>query len=251
MPNYVRFARADGSTGAGLLLGERIVAIREPFWEAAEETGEELRLPDVRLLPPAQPRSIVCVGLNYASHLQGRPAPNPPTLFFKPLSSVAGPGDAIVLPPGAGRVDPEGEIVIVIGRKLKNATRDEALAAIFGYTGGNDVSAREWQRADGQWWRAKGSDTFGVFGPSIVTGLAHDALELETRVNGERVQHAFSTELILDIPEIVRYVSAVMTLVPGDIIYSGTPGEPQALNPGDVVEVEVGGAGTLRNSVVA
>ena len=156
----------------------------------------------------------------------------------------------MLLPPGAGRVDPEGEIVIVIGKTLRRATREESLAGIFGYTCGNDVSAREWQRADGQWWRAKGSDTFGVFGPSIATGLAHDKIELETRVNGVRAQHAMSDELIRDIPEIVRYVSAVITLVPGDIIYTGTPGEPQRLSPGDVMEIEITGAGVLRNTVV-
>lgn len=249
MANYVRFRRGDGTTGAGLLEGERIAVIREPFWERAERTGETLPLADVCLLPPCEPRSIVCVGLNYSSHLQGRPIPDPPTLFFKPLSSIAGPGDEIVLPAGAGRVDPEGEIVIVVGREVNGATREEALAAIFGYTCGNDVSAREWQRADGQWWRAKGSDTFGVFGPSIVTGLAHEAIEVRTRVNGAEVQHGRSDELIRDIPEIVRLVSAVMTLRPGDIIYTGTPGEPQALNPGDEVEVEVTGAGVLRNRV--
>lgn len=249
MANYVRFRRNDGTSGAGLLEGERIAVIREPFWERTERTGETVARADVKLLPPCEPRSIVCVGLNYSSHLQGRPVPDPPTLFFKPLSAIAGPGDEIVLPEGAGRVDPEGEIVIVIGREVKGATREEALAAVFGYTCGNDVSAREWQRADGQWWRAKGSDTFGVFGPSIVTGLAHDAIELRTRVNGAEVQHGRSGELIRDIPEIVRLVSAVMTLVPGDIIYTGTPGEPQALRRGDEVEVEVTGAGVLRNRV--
>jgi 2-keto-4-pentenoate hydratase/2-oxohepta-3-ene-1,7-dioic acid hydratase in catechol pathway len=249
MPNYVRFQRADGLTGAGLLDGDRIALIREPFWEETERTGEKLALGDVRLLPPCQPRSIVCVGLNYASHLHGRPVPDPPTLFFKPLSSIAGPEDDIVLIPEAGRIDPEGEIVIVIGREVRNVSREEAEAAIFGYTAGNDVSARAWQQADGQWWRAKGSDTFGVFGPTIVTGLRHDELEVWTRVNGQETQHGASTDLIRDIPEIVRLVSAVMTLVPGDIIYTGTPGDPQPLNPGDVVEIEVTGAGILRNPV--
>ena len=249
MANYIRFRRPDGTIGAGLLDGERVRIIREPFWERTEETGELLHLADVRLLPPCEPRSIICVGLNYASHLDGRPVPDPPTLFFKPLSSIAGPEDDIVLPAGAGRVDPEGEIVVVIGRELKAATREEALAGIFGYTCGNDVSARAWQQADGQWWRAKGSDTFGIFGPSIATGIAHNAIELRTRVNSKEVQHATSAELIRDIPEIVRLVSAVMTLVPGDIIYTGTPGEPQPLTPGDVVEVEVTGAGVLRNRV--
>ena len=140
-------------------------------------------------------------------------------------------------------------MVIVIGKKVSRASREEALDAVFGYTCGNDISAREWQRADGQWWRAKGSDTFGIFGPDIVTGLEWDKIELRTRVNGVEAQHAKSDELIRDIPEIVRLVSAVMTLLPGDIIYTGTPGEPQALKSGDVVEVEISGSQVLRNRV--
>ena len=251
MANYVRFARPDDTTGAGLLEGDRIAVIAEPFWEATERTGEELALTDVRLLAPTTPRSIVCVGLNYSSHLGGRPAPDPPTLFHKPLSSIAGPEDEIRLPAASAKVDPEGEIVIVIGRELFAPSREEALAGIFGYTAGNDVSARDWQNSDGQWWRAKGSDTFGVFGPTIATGLDFATIEVRTRVNGEEMQHGRSDELILDIPEIVRYVAAVMTLLPGDIIYTGTPGSPQAIHPGDVVEVEVTGAGILRNPVVA
>jgi 2-keto-4-pentenoate hydratase/2-oxohepta-3-ene-1,7-dioic acid hydratase in catechol pathway len=249
--NYVRFRKSDGKTGAGVLDRDRIRVIAEPFWESTNATGETLALASVKLLAPCQPRSIVCVGLNYSSHLGGRPAPDPPTLFHKPLSSIAGPDDDIVLPPNAGRVDPEGEIVIVIGREAKGVKREDAESFIFGYTCGNDVSAREWQRADGQWWRAKGADTFGVFGPAIVTGLKHDEIELRTRVNGAEVQHGRSDELILDIPATVAWVSAAMTLLPGDIIYTGTPGSPQALKPGDVVEVEVTGAGVLRNGVVA
>jgi 2-keto-4-pentenoate hydratase/2-oxohepta-3-ene-1,7-dioic acid hydratase in catechol pathway len=249
MANYVRFEAKDGGRRAGLLEGESIAVIREPFWDRVERTGETFELGAVRLLPPCEPRSIVCVGLNYASHLGDRPVPDPPTLFFKPLSSIAGPGEWIVLPHGAGRVDPEGEIVIVIGKPLKGATREQALDGVFGYTCGNDVSAREWQRADGQWWRAKGADTFGVFGPTIVTGVAHDALEVRTRVNGIEAQHGASNELLRDIPEIVRYVSSAMALVPGDVIFTGTPGSPPALHAGDVVEVEVTGAGVLRNVV--
>jgi 2-keto-4-pentenoate hydratase/2-oxohepta-3-ene-1,7-dioic acid hydratase in catechol pathway len=249
MANYVRFQAPGGAVKAGLLEGETIAVVAEPFWDGAQRTGESVALGSVRLLPPCEPRSIVCVGLNYASHLGDRPAPDPPTLFFKPLASIAGPGDEIVLPEGAGRVDPEGEIVIVIGKTVKGATREAALDAIFGYTCGNDVSAREWQQADGQWWRAKGSDTFGIFGPSIVTGLDYARIELTTRVNGVQAQHGRSDELIRDIPEIVRLVSAVMTLVPGDVIFTGTPGSPAALSSGDVVEVEITGAGVLRNRV--
>lgn len=249
MANAVRFETADGSVKAGMLDGDTIRVVAEPIWDGLRPTGETVNAGDVRLLPPCEPRNIVCVGLNYSSHLQGRPAPDPPTLFFKPLSSIAGPGDEIVLPEDCGRVDPEGEIVIVIGKKLKNVSRAEAQAGIFGYTAGNDVSARVWQQKDGQWWRAKGSDTFGLFGPSIVTTLPHDALEVVTRVNGAEVQRGHSTELIRDIPEIVRYVASVMTLLPGDIIYTGTPGSPPAINSGDVIEVEVTGAGVLSNRV--
>ncbi len=249
MANFVRFERKDGSTATGMLDDSTIRVVAEPIWDGPKPTGETIALDTVKLLPPCEPRSIVCVGLNYSSHLQGRPAPDPPTLFFKPLSSIAGPGDPIVLPEGCGRVDPEGEIVIVIGRRLKNASRAEAQAGIFGYTAGNDVSAREWQQKDGQWWRAKGSDTFGVFGPTIATTMPYDALEVVTRVNGAEVQRGHSTELIRDIPEIVRYVSAVMTLLPGDLIYTGTPGSPPAINSGDVIEIEVTGVGVLRNQV--
>jgi 2-keto-4-pentenoate hydratase/2-oxohepta-3-ene-1,7-dioic acid hydratase in catechol pathway len=251
MANYVRFRKSDGSTGAGLLEGESIRVIHEPFWDATKPTGETVALSSVRLLAPTEPRSIVCVGLNYSSHLGGRPVPDPPTLFHKPLSSIAGPGDDIVLPKNAGRVDPEGEIVIVIGKEAKGVSRADAESVIFGYTCGNDVSAREWQRADGQWWRAKGSDTFGIFGPTIATGLDAGKIEMRTRVNGVEAQRGASDELILDIPGCVEWVSAVMTLLPGDIIYTGTPGSPQALNPGDVVEIEVTGAGILSNKVVA
>lgn len=249
MANFVRFERNNGSTGTGMLEDGTIRVVAEPIWDGPKPTGETVALDSVKLLTPCEPRSIVCVGLNYSSHLQGRPAPDPPTLFFKPLSSIAGPGDPILLPEGCGRVDPEGEIVIVIGRKLKNASRAEAQAGIFGYTAGNDVSAREWQQKDGQWWRAKGSDTFGIFGPTIATTMPHDALEVVTRVNGAEVQRGHSTELIRDIPEIVRYVSAVMTLLPGDLIYTGTPGSPPAIKSGDVIEIEVTGVGVLRNAV--
>jgi 2-keto-4-pentenoate hydratase/2-oxohepta-3-ene-1,7-dioic acid hydratase in catechol pathway len=249
MRKYIRFQRPDGQTGSGLVEGETVAVITEPFWQWTGRTGEELKFAGLKLLTPCDPRSIVCVGLNYRSHIGDRPIPDPPTLFFKPLSSIAGPGDDIVLPEGAGRVDPEGEIVIVIGKEISKVDRAAAQDAIFGYTCGNDVSAREWQRSDGQWWRAKGSDTFGIFGPSIVTGIDHDKIDLRTRVNGTEVQHGGSHELILDIPEIVRYVASVMTLLPGDIIYTGTPGSPPRLAPGDVVEVEITDSGVLRNTV--
>ncbi len=247
---YVRCLLPDGRVASGLLADEVVSLIRAPFWRRTEPTGEVVPLGEVRLLPPCEPRVMVCVGLNYRSHLHGRPIPDPPTLFFKPLSSIAGPGDPIVLPAGASNVQPEGELVVVMGRTVHGASRDEAAAAVFGYTAGLDVTARDWQRADAQWWRAKGFDTSGVFGPAIVAGLPADTVAVRTQINGQDAQHGTMAELIRDVPEIVRLVSAAITLRPGDILYTGTPGEPQAVGPGDVVTVEVTGAGLLRCPVV-
>ena len=251
MTEFVRFKNINGDIGAGRLEKDGSISIiTEPFWEKVELTGESVTLSDVQLLPPCQPSNIICVGLNYRSHLGGRPIPDPPLFFFKPLSSIAGQGDQIVLPNDAGRVDPEGEIVVVIGSFLQRPTLAQAEAGIFGFTAGNDVSAREWQNGDGQWWRAKGSDTFGVFGPSIVTGLKFDRLEVKTFVNDTEVQHGASSELIVSIPEIVHRVASVVTLRAGDVIFTGTPGSTSPLNTGDIVEVEVTGlTSRLSNSV--
>ena len=252
MTQLVRFKNLNGDIAVGQLDDKGFISIvHDPFWDKIELTGESIAMSSVKLLPPCQPSNIICVGLNYRSHLGGRPIPDPPLFFYKPLSSIAGDGDLIVLPKDAGRVDPEGEIVVVIGKPLSHPTLDEAEEAIFGFTAGNDVSAREWQNGDGQWWRAKGSDTFGVFGPSIVTGLRFDGLEVKTFVNGEEVQHGASSELIVSIPEIIQRVADVVSLSPGDIIFTGTPGSTSPLNSGDVLEVEVTGLTKRLSNLVA
>jgi 2-keto-4-pentenoate hydratase/2-oxohepta-3-ene-1,7-dioic acid hydratase in catechol pathway len=251
MRRYARGLLPDGRVAHGLVEGGALVLVEAPFWRRTEPTGETVPLAEVRLLPPCEPRTIVCMGLNFASHLHGRPVPDPPTFFYKPLSAIAGPGDAIVLPAGSSQVEPEGEIVIVIGRPVHRADRAEAAAAVFGVTAGLDVTARDWQRTDAQWWRAKGADTFAVFGPTIATDLALDTLALATRINGVEVQRGHSAELIRDVPEVVRLVSQAVTLQPGDLIYTGTPGEPRPLSANDRVEVEVTGAGVLACPVVA
>jgi len=156
-----------------------------------------------------------------------------------------------VLPKDAGRVDHEGELVVVIGKRAKDVSLEEALDYVLGYTCGNDVSARDWQRNDRQYWRAKGSDTFAPMGPWIVTGLDPSDLKLDVRLNGEVVQSTSTALLIHDIPHIISFATRVMTLEPGDAIYTGTPGTTQALKAGDVVEVEIEGIGTLRNPVTA
>jgi 2-keto-4-pentenoate hydratase/2-oxohepta-3-ene-1,7-dioic acid hydratase in catechol pathway len=205
----------------------------------------------------ARPGKIVCVGRNYAAHARelGNVVPERPLLFLKPPSAVIGDGEAIVLPPESARVEHEGEIAVVIGRRLRRATEDEARRAIAGLTGANDVTARDLQKTDGQWTRAKGFDTFCPVGPRVlpVDGARFDfaALEVACRVNGAERQRGRATDMAFGISMLVAYISGVMTLEPGDLVLTGTPEGVGPLVAGDVVEVEVTGVGVLRNPVVA
>jgi len=217
-------------------------------------TGKRVRLEELHLLAPATPSKVIAVGLNYRSHLDNspigtRPQPTEPGLFTKLPSSIVGPGAAIEIPPDAEVVHAEGEVVVVIGRTARHIGPEEAGDHVFGVTAGNDVSERTWQRDDLQWLRAKGSDSFGPLGPRIVTGSAWEDLRLRTRLNGEVVQDARTSDLIFSIPEIIAYASRYITLLPGDVIYTGTPGKTSTLSPGDRVEVEVEGVGVLANDV--
>ena len=253
MAKYVRF-RHGAKTAHGLLDGETVRELAGSPFEGARETGSTHRLGEVQLLAPCQPGKILAVGRNYRSHLGDRPAPDRPEIFYKPTSSLQDPGGAIVIPPDATNVHYEGELVLVIGRPTKDVTPAQARAAIFGVTCGNDVSEREWQSGpakDLQWWRAKGADTFAPLGPAIVTGLDHDKLLLQTRLNGEVVQKQFTSDLLFDSVTVVSYVSRFVTLLPGDLIYTGTPGQTRKMKPGDVVEVEIEGIGILKNTVAA
>lgn len=215
-----------------------------------EFTGRQFPLDEVDLLAPCVPSKILAVGLNYRSHLGSRPEPANPEMFYKPVSSLQNPGAPIHLPSDATDTHFEGELVVVIGRPVRHASREEALDAVFGVTCGNDVSERNWQRnTDKQWWRAKGCDTFAPLGPWIVTGLDYSDLALETRVNGEVMQSQRTSDLIFDVPTVIEFVSRYVTLLPGDLIYTGTPGNTKAMSAGDVVEVEIEGIGVLRNPV--
>ena len=202
-----------------------------------------------RCLYPCEPGKIFAVGLNYGSHLGTRVRPEHPEIFYKPVTALQNPEGPIVIPPGAADVHYEGEMALVIGKQAKGASREAARDAIFGVTCGNDVSERAWQRDDLQWWRAKGCDTFAPVGPRIVTGLDYGNLLLQTRVNGETVQKQYTADLIFDCAAIVSWISRWVTLMPGDLIYTGTPGSTRKLSPGDVVEVEIEGIGILRNPV--
>lgn len=198
-----------------------------------------------------RPGKIVAVGRNYLEHIRER-GEQPPTgilIFLKPPSAVIGDGDPILLPQESERVDHEGELVVIMGERLSRATASEAVAAIAGYTCGNDVTARDLQSSDDQWTRAKGFDSFAALGPAIATGLDASDLAIETRVNGEVRQRGRTSQLIHPIGELLAYISGVMTLEPGDAIYTGTPSGVGPLHDGDVVEVEIDGIGVLRNPV--
>jgi len=249
---YIRYRSAAG-TAYGILDGNSIREIRGDLFGAHSETGATLSLGEVKLLHPCQPGKILAVGLNYRSHLGARPQPPHPEMFYKPVSALQHPEEPIEIPRDATDVHFEGELVVVIGKPVKDVSPGEAAAAIFGVTCGNDVSDRNWQRGekkDLQWWRAKGSDTFAPMGPAIVTGLDYGNLLLQTRLNGQVEQKQYTSDLIFDCAAIVSWVSGWVTLLPGDAIYTGTPGNTRKMKPGDVVEVEIEGIGVLRNPVV-
>jgi 2-keto-4-pentenoate hydratase/2-oxohepta-3-ene-1,7-dioic acid hydratase in catechol pathway len=192
---------------------------------------------------------VLAAALNYKSHLTGREAPKNPEFFFKPPSCLIASGEPIVMPPGSEDVHYEAEMVIVIGRRARNVSTEDALDHVLGVTCGNDVSARDWQEGDIQWWRAKGADTFGPVGPVIVSGLDYDNLELEGRLNGQVKQHANTNDLLFGVAQLVSFASRHVTLEPGDLIFTGAPGTTSQLSPGDVFEVEIKGVGVLTNPV--
>ena len=247
---FVRY-RHGGAAHYGLLEGETVREIRGNMLEKYSTTGTTRKLAEVKLLPPCDPPKVLAVGLNYKSHLGDRPAPKVPEIFYKPTTCLVEPEGNIVIPAGAKNVHYEGEMVIVMKRRAKNVSVQEAPEYVFGYTCGNDVSERDWQRGDLQWWRAKGSDTFGPLGPCIAVGLDIPKSRLTLRLNGQVKQTQVISDLLFGVPEIVSWVSKHVTLEPGDVIYTGTPGSTSAMKPGDVVEVEIEGIGTLRNKVAA
>ena len=213
---------------------------------------------DVKILPPTKPTQVLALAGNYRSHLQDDDVPEKfeiPQPFFKSPSCLIGQGEAIVLPKDARDVDYEAELVIVIGKKCRKVSKDKALDYVLGVTAGNDVSERIWQNdeavKDVQWWRAKGADTFGPVGPYILSGVDYGKLMLRLRLNGEVKQEENTDHFIHDIPSTVSFISQYITLEPGDLIFTGTPGQTSPIKSGDVVEVELEGAGVLRNPVVA
>lgn len=231
---------------------ELVVLKADPMFAGYDPTGERVPLAEAKLLAPVIPRSkVVAVGKNYRDHAaeMGGEAPAEPLLFLKPNTAVIGPGDAIVLPPESAQVEFEGELAVVIGRIARRVSEADAASVVFGYTIANDVTARDLQRSDGQWTRAKGFDTFCPLGPVIDTELDLERGTIETSVNGERRQDGRLADMVHSIPAIVAYASNVFTLLPGDVILTGTPAGVGPIVAGDTVEVSVSGLGTLANPV--
>lgn len=249
-PDGVAFVSIDGEPGASGEMTAREIA-EHPFGTPTF-TGRSWSLADVRLLAPILATKVVCVGKNYAAHVteMGGEAPPDPVIFLKPNTAIIGPNVPIRLPANASPVHYEGELAAVIGRPCKDVPAARAADNILGYTIGNDVTAREQQRIDGQWTRAKGYDSFCPVGPWIVTDVDPGDLEVRTEVNGEVRQRSRTSLLIHDIGAIVEWVSTIMTLLPGDLILTGTPEGVGPIEDGDTVDISVEGIGTLTNPVL-
>ena len=243
---YVRYVHG-GTVGYGILDGKIIRVLDRNFLEGAKATGRTLDLAAVQLLPPTNPTKILAVGLNYASH--GSSSGNPP-MFAKFPSALAPHDGDIVIPPDAGNPHYEGEMVLIIGKRAKNVPPAEVHNYVFGIAPGNDISERNWQSSDLQWLRGKASDGFGPVGPAVVTGLDYNDIVIETRDHGEVRQSESTKNMIHKVDKIVSWASRYFTLMPGDMIFTGTPGSTRGMKPGDVVEVELKGASVLRNRMV-
>lgn len=247
----VRFS-ADNKVQYGILSGESIQAIEGKPFRRIKFTDHRYQLSEVKLLSPCTPSKIVALGLNYRSHAEetNSPLPEAPLIFIKPSTSVIGPEAHIVYPPSSTRVDYECELAVVMKKTAWQVPTEEALDYVLGYTCFNDVTARDHQGRDGQWTRAKGFDTFAPVGPCIETELDPGNVTLETYLNGERKQRGNTSDLIYSVPELINFISQVMTLLPGDIIATGTPSGIGPMYPGDTVEIKIQPIGTLRNYVV-
>lgn len=244
----------DGTPHFAALHDDHADLMDGPPWAGGALTGEQLALRPEQLLTPVEPATIFCVGRNYADHIRemGFEIPTRPSLFIKPIGALLGPSQDVVMPPAAlsDEVGHEAELVVVMGRSVRNVDPSDALDAVFGYSVADDVSARDLQRADSDVVRAKGFDTFCPVGPWIQTDVDISAgLTVTCRVNGEVRQAGNTTDLIFDVPFLVSYLSQFTTLRAGDIILTGSPGGSGLLRPGDDVEIDIGGVGTLRHGV--
>lgn len=247
----VRFSLGK-KTGYGRLENQTIKVIQGNPIHKIQYSGATYKINEVKLLAPCIPSKIVCLGVNYRSHageMNSQP-PSSPLIFLKPPTAIIGPEDDIIYPEMSHRVDYEGELGVVIKKKTSHVSSQEALDYVFGYTCFNDVTARDLQKLDGQWTRGKGFDTFAPFGPCIETEFDPTNASLETYLNGELKQKSNTSELIFPVSEIISFISRVMTLLPGDVIATGTPGGIGPMHHGDTIEVKIAPIGILRNYIV-
>jgi 2-keto-4-pentenoate hydratase/2-oxohepta-3-ene-1,7-dioic acid hydratase in catechol pathway len=247
----VRYQTKSGATRYGWMLDDKVGEIEGDLYGSYKRKEALTPLAEVKLLPPSQPTKIICVGRNYVEHAKelGNETPKIPLLFMKPPSAIIGNGDSIVLPPQSHQVEHEAELVVVIGKRGKNITAEQANEYIFGYTVGCDVTARDLQKTDNQWTRAKGFDTFCPFGPWVDTEFDPSDAVVTCRVNGQMRQMASTRDMIFNVGVLIAYVSSIMTLEPGDLLFTGTPAGVDRLEAGDVVDVEIEGLGKLSNPV--
>ena len=251
----MRIARfsVGGDVSFGVVEGDHVAPLASHPFGPLTFTGDRYPLDAVRLLAPVIPSKVVAIGKNYADHARemgGEPPANP-VMFLKPSTAVVGPGDPIARPPSVERLDYEGELAVVIGHLARDVPAERALDVVLGYTCANDVTARDQQKSDGQWTRGKGYDSFCPLGPWIETDLDPAATRVTTTLNGETRQDAKTALLLHDVPALIAYVTAVMTLLPGDVLLTGTPAGVGPMEVGDEVAVSVDGIGVLRNTVAA
>jgi len=247
----VRYQTNDEAVKYGWILEDKVGEIQGNIFGEYRRREAKTRLMEVKLAAPCTPSKIICVGRNYVEHARelGNEVPKVPLIFMKPPSSIIANDEYIILPPQSSQVEHEAELVVVIGKRGRNITPEAAKEYIFGYTIGNDVTARDLQKTDGQWTRAKGFDTFCSFGPWIDTELDASDAVVTCRVNGQMRQMASTRDMVFNVSTLIAYISSVMTLEPGDIIFTGTPAGVGELKNGDVVDVEIEGLGKLSNPV--
>lgn len=249
---YIRYEDKNKTISYGVLTGETVTKIDGDIFKEYQITEENLLLKEVKLLAPCLPSKVVCAGTNYMSHIRetNLPTPKVPLIFLKPDTSVIGPDDGIEYADGCERIDYEGELGVVIKKTCKGVPKEKIMDYILGYTCVNDVSARDMQWGDGQWARGKGQDTFCPIGPIITDEIDAFHSDVKTRLNGEVKQHANTGDLLFDIPTLVSFIAEGITLKPGDVIATGTPSGIGPMKTGDVVEIEIGGIGILRNTMI-
>lgn len=249
----VRYQTNEGAPAYGWMLEDKVGEVQGNIYGEYRRREAKVPVTELKLLAPCEPGKIVCVGRNYVEHARelGNEVPKVPLIFLKPPSSIISNGDAIILPPQSKQVEHEAELVVVIGKRAKNVTTETARETVFGYTIGNDVTARDLQQTDGQWTRAKGFDTFCPFGPWIDTEFDPSDAVVTCRVNGQMRQMASTRDMVFNVGTLIAYISSVMTLEPGDLIFTGTPAGVDELKNGDVVDVEIEGLGKLSNPVKA